>query len=150
MEIVVFGETKKPRMEIEKIIQKMGGTVRYTVDETVTVIISSTKYINMVDKHIKKAKEFGIQIVSEDFLDEVQNKDAVALMVEKNLCSWGIDVSKLQIDSYLISGMQIIINIFLLQPNIRISLHNKKMPSSSSLYTIPLPKSQKMTLKSKL
>jgi hypothetical protein len=46
-----------------------------------------------MNKKMEDVKNCDIQVVPEDFLDEVKDGGAVALISKMNISSWGSDVS---------------------------------------------------------
>ena len=49
--------------------------------------------LQKMSKKMKEVKTCDIQVLPEDFLDEAQNGDVMALITKKNISSWGSDVS---------------------------------------------------------
>lgn len=49
--------------------------------------------VQKMNKKMEEVKTCDIQVLPEDFLDEAQNGDVMALITKKNISSWGSDVS---------------------------------------------------------
>lgn len=92
MEFVIIGKTEKSESEIKKIVQKMGGKVGSKIHENVAAIISTEDEVNRMGQRMKKAKEFGIQVVPEHFIEDAQGGNAVSFIISQTLCDWGTDV----------------------------------------------------------
>lgn len=93
MEFVIIGDTDKSKDKIKKIIQKMGGKLGTKIHEKVAAIISSEDEVKRLGRRMQQAKEFGIQVVPEDFFDDVKSGGAISFITSKSLCDWGTDVS---------------------------------------------------------
>lgn len=125
MEFVIIGKTEKPKDEIKKIIQKMGGKLGSSkIHDKVAAIISNESEIERMGSRMSEAKELGIQVVPESFLDDVKDGNAVSFIISQSLCDWGTD------------------------PNARIPQEDLTKSKSKSIYTKSVPKSQKLKLKS--
>lgn len=98
MEFVIIGNTKKPINEIRKTIQKMGGKLGKKVHNKVAAIISTEEDIEHMGIRMQEAKELGIQVVPEHFVDDVKTDgNAVSLIISESLCDWGTDVNSMPI-----------------------------------------------------
>ena len=124
MEFVIIGKTEKSKEDIKKIIQKMGGKLVSKIHEKTVAIISIPEEVVRMGGRMEVAKEFGIQVVPEHFLDDAKSGNAVSLIISQSLCDWGTD------------------------PHARIPQDELKS-KSKSIYTKSVPKSQKLKLKSK-
>lgn len=124
MEFVIVGKTEKSKDEIKKIIQKMGGKLGTKIHENVAAIISNEAEVERMGSRMNEAKELGIQVVPEQFLDDAKDGNAVSFIISQSLCDWGTD------------------------PNARIPQEDLTKSKSKSIYTKSVPKSQKLKLKS--
>lgn len=97
MEFVIIGKTEKSKDDIKLIIQKMGGKLGTKIHEKVTAIISNDDEVMRMGSRMAEAKELGIQVVPEDFLDDAKNGGAVSYIISKSLCDWGTDVSRIHL-----------------------------------------------------
>lgn len=104
MEFVIIGKTEKSKDDIKLIIQKLGGKLGTKIHEKVAAIISTEDEVLRMGSRMAEAKEIGIQVVPEDFLDDAKNGGAISYIISKSLCDWGIDVS--QIDLIFISNQK--------------------------------------------
>lgn len=98
MEFVIIGETRMAREDIEYKIREMGGKIVSTVHENLTAVISNASEVNGCTEMIKKAFMHRIQVISDDFLDEVMDNDPIELIARKDLSEWGKDVRLLSIN----------------------------------------------------
>lgn len=125
MEFVIIGKTEKSKEDIKKIIQKMGGKLASKIHEKSMAIISTPQEVVRMGGRMKEAKEFGIQVVPENFLIDAENGNAISFIISQSMCDWGTD------------------------PHARIPQDELKS-KSKSIYTKSVPKSQKLKLKSKI
>lgn len=93
MEFVIIGHLEQSKDDIKKVIQKMGGKLGTKVHEKVAAIISTEKEVEKLGSKMQEAKDFGIQVVPEDFLDAVKGGGAISFITSKSICDWGTDVS---------------------------------------------------------
>lgn len=123
MEFVIIGKTEKSKEDIKKMIQKMGGKLGSKIHGKIAAIISTEEEVARLGHRMKEAKEFGIQVVPEHFLDDAKAGNAVSFIISQSVCDWGTD------------------------PHTRIPQDELKS-KSKSIYTKSVPKSQKLKLKS--
>ena len=95
MEFVLQGKTSKSKDELKKIIQRMGGKVGTKIHDKVAAIISTEEEVERLGSRMQEAKDLGIQVLPEDFLEDVKKGNAISLISSKSLCDWGTDVSQL-------------------------------------------------------
>lgn len=93
MEFVIVGKTEKSKDDLKREIQRMGGKVGTKIHEKLAAIISTEDEVKRMGGRIKEAKEYGIQVVPEDFVDNAKSGGAVSFIVSQSLCDWGTDVS---------------------------------------------------------
>lgn len=93
LEFVIIGETEKPKDDIKKTIQKMGGKLGTKVHEKLAAVISSQSGVERMGSRMQQAKDFGIQVVTDQFLEAVKNGGAISYITSKSICDWGTDVS---------------------------------------------------------
>lgn len=93
MEFVIVGKTEKSKDDIKKVIQRMGGKLGTKIHEKVAAIISTESEVKRFGHRMQEAKDFGIQVIPEDFLDDVKEGGAISYITSKSLCDWGTDVS---------------------------------------------------------
>lgn len=94
MEFVIVGKTEKSKDDIKKMIQKMGGKLGTKIHETVAAIISTEAEVERMGHRMKEAKEHGIHVVPEHFLDDVKGGSAISFIISESLCDWGTDVRR--------------------------------------------------------
>lgn len=92
MEFVIIGKTEKSKDDIKKIIQKMGGKLGSKIHDKVAAIISTENEVKRMGDRMLQAKEYGIQVVPEQFLDYAKDGSAVSFIVSQSIVDWGTDV----------------------------------------------------------
>lgn len=73
----------------------MGGKVVTSVHEKLAAIISTPNEIERMTLKMRNAKDYGIQVVPEDFLEAVKgnnNMEAISYITSKSICDWGTDL----------------------------------------------------------
>lgn len=93
MEFVIVGKTEKPKDDLKREIQRLGGKVGTKIHDKLAAIISTEDEVKRMGGRMKEAKEYGIQVVPEDFVDDAKSGGAVSFIVSQSLCDWGTDVS---------------------------------------------------------
>lgn len=93
LEFVIIGKTEKSKDDIKKTIQKMGGKLGTKIHEKLAAIISNPEEVERLGSRMREAKDFGIQVVTEEFLEEVKSGQAISYITSKSICDWGTDVS---------------------------------------------------------
>lgn len=93
MEFVLVGDLGRSRSEIEKMIKKLGGKLVPQIHSNLAAVISTKQEVEKMGTEMMAAKENNIQVVSEDFLNEIPTTDAVEYIIQKCICDWGDDVS---------------------------------------------------------
>lgn len=114
MEICIIGETNKPRDVIENKIRAMGGKITRNVHDYLGVIISNAKEVSRgYDDDIRGAKIRGIQVVPENFLDQVMScDDPIQLIVQMDMSERGKDVCTLEAVVHFADPFLFIVCIF--------------------------------------
>lgn len=95
MEFVLIGDFSMARVEIELMIRKMGGKISTKVYDRVAAIISNAEEIQKMDKPMRDARMYDIQVVPESFLHECQSPDVdpIGYILSESICDWGGYVS---------------------------------------------------------
>lgn len=95
MEFILVGPFTKPRVDVERQIQKLGGKVGAAVHDRVAAIISTSAERRKMGSQMIEARKCDIQVVSKEFLDEVQapDTDPILYIISKSISDWGGDVS---------------------------------------------------------
>lgn len=95
MEFVVVGKTKQTTADIKRLIKKLGGKVGTEVHARVAAVISTADEVQKMGHQMKEAEKHGIQVVSEEFLEEIQEPDTdpILLIISKSISDWTGDVS---------------------------------------------------------
>lgn len=95
MEFAVIGKLKMSKKEIESVIKKMGGRVVNGIHNKLAAVISNREEVEKMDSKMTEAKAYNIQVISEEFLSEVENIDsfdALRYISSRNLTDWGGNV----------------------------------------------------------
>ncbi|KAK7863506.1 hypothetical protein R5R35_009060 [Gryllus longicercus] len=93
MEFVIGSGIKKDeRKKIKERVTKLGGKIVSKVHATLAAVIAPKGDVEKMGSIISEAEQFDIQVVPEDFLDEVEKTPAVDVIAKKNLADWGSDV----------------------------------------------------------
>lgn len=95
MELVLIGEFSKPRGDIERLIRKMGGKIGTKIHDRSAAVISTATEVHKMGRQMADARMYDIQVVTEHFLNEIQNPDvdAIGYILSENICDWGGNVS---------------------------------------------------------
>lgn len=93
MEFVIIGKLDQSKDDIKYIIQRMGGKLGTKIHDKLAAIISTPDEVERMGSRMHEAKDFGIQVVPEDFLDAVKGGSAISFITSKSICDWGTDVS---------------------------------------------------------
>lgn len=94
MEFVIVGKTEKSKEDLKREIQRMGGKLGSKVHEKLAAIISTENEVKRMGGRMVEAKNFGIQVVPEDFVEDAKAGGAISFIISKSLCDWGTDVSR--------------------------------------------------------
>lgn len=92
MEFFIVGATKQPQQEIERKIQAMGGKMATRIHANLTAVISNAEVVAIGEGIIREAFINRIQVISDDFLNEVMDNDPIAVIVRNDLSKYGRDV----------------------------------------------------------
>lgn len=92
MEFFIFGQTKKPQAEIIHKIHFMGGKLAKNVHRELTAVISNANEVDEPGEMIQEAITRRIQVIGDEFLDDVMNDDPIKLIVKNDLSKRGHDV----------------------------------------------------------
>lgn len=92
MEFVIAGQTKKSKEELTSFVQKHGGKIATKIHSGTAAVISNPTELEKMRSRIQAAQEMDIQVITEDFFDEILNGcDVIELLKTKNISSWGGD-----------------------------------------------------------
>lgn len=92
-EIVIIGHTNKSKETITQEIIKLGGSVKTKIHSGVFAVISNEEEIEKMNKRMQDVKECKIHVVTESFLEQLQDAtDVIALMNEIAISDWHSDV----------------------------------------------------------
>lgn len=93
MEFAIIGKTKTSKNEIKIFVEKYGGKLTSTIHEKLTAVISTENEIEKMNKKMEDIKNWGIQVMPEDFLENVAKGNVVDYIKTNSICDWGTDVS---------------------------------------------------------
>ncbi|XP_035898019.1 poly [ADP-ribose] polymerase [Anopheles stephensi] len=91
MEFVILGTTATPKDQLKLKIQKLGGKVVTKIASHTAAIISTPEEVERLSSRMREAKELQIQVVPEEFLDDVQGGGALSFITSRAICDWGSD-----------------------------------------------------------
>lgn len=92
MEFALIGHLSHSKDDIKIKIERMGGKLGSKIHEKLAAIISTEKEVTRMGSRMDEAKNFGIQVVPEDFLELVKGGGAISFITSKSICDWGTDV----------------------------------------------------------
>ncbi len=93
--ISTVGKFKTNRTQMKPRIEKLGAMLVTNVDRTTLCVISTKAEVDKESPKIKTAKDLSVHVVSEDFLDAVENGSNPIQAITLNLiANWGGDVEK--------------------------------------------------------
>lgn len=93
MEFVIIGKLERSKDDIKLSIQRMGGKLGTKIHENLAAVISTEDEVKKMSARMAEVKNFGIQVVPEDFLEAVKSGGAISYITSKSICDWGTDVS---------------------------------------------------------
>ncbi|XP_055303145.1 poly [ADP-ribose] polymerase-like [Sitodiplosis mosellana] len=91
MEFCIVGETGISQEDIEKKIEAMGGKITSKVHTSLAAVISNANEVKNYSELIKDAFIHRIQVIPDDFLNEVMENDPIEVIVKNDLTKWGKD-----------------------------------------------------------
>uniref|UniRef100_A0A182XE12 Poly [ADP-ribose] polymerase n=1 Tax=Anopheles quadriannulatus TaxID=34691 RepID=A0A182XE12_ANOQN len=94
MEFVILGKTATPKDQLKLKIQKLGGKVATKIASHTAAIISTPEEVERLGSRMAEAKELQIQVVPEDFLEDVVGGGAISFITSRSICDWGSDPLK--------------------------------------------------------
>lgn len=93
MEFAIIGKLEQSKDDVKLKIQRMGGKLGSKIHEKLAAIISTEEEVTRMGSRMNEAKDFGIQVVPEEFLETVKSGGAISYITSKSICDWGTDVS---------------------------------------------------------
>lgn len=93
MEFMFIGETKRPKNDLEELIRKMGGKIATKIHKGLAAVISNKQEVNRTGSSTREAALHRIQVIPEEFIDEVMDNDPIEVIKKNDLTKWGADVS---------------------------------------------------------
>lgn len=93
MEFFVIGKTTQLRPALKEAIQKLGGKLSTKLHDKLAAVISNAKEVERMNEKMLEAKQMGIQVIKETFVDELDKSGAIEYIKTKSICDWGSDVS---------------------------------------------------------
>lgn len=97
MVFVLVGRHKQSTAIIKRLIKKLGGKVGTEIHDRVAAVISTVDEVQKMGKQMLEARKHNIQVVTEEFLDDIQNPgaDPILYIISKSISDWAGDVSVL-------------------------------------------------------
>lgn len=92
MEFIIIGKIEKSKDDLKRQIERMGGKLGTKIHEKLAAVISTEKDVERMGSRMTEVKDFGIQVVTEDFVENAKKGGAIPLIVSSSLCDWGTDV----------------------------------------------------------
>lgn len=102
VELSIIGTLSRPRPQLKAAIEKLGGKLVTKIHKNLFAILSTAKEVEKMNLRMQNAKFFGIHIVTEHFIDDIQElvqSGAIEYLKKNSICDWGTDV---RIESYSI------------------------------------------------
>lgn len=93
MEIGIIGRSVRPRDQLKKAIEQMGGKLVTKIHANMACIISTEREIERMTARMETAQNLDIQIVSENFVDDIVDGGVIEYIKNNSLSEWGADVS---------------------------------------------------------
>jgi len=93
--VFCVGKLKTSRSKLKARIEKLGATLVTNIDRTTLCVITTKAEVDKESPKIKEAKDLNILVVSEDFLDAVENGSNPIQAIDFNrIAEWGGDIEK--------------------------------------------------------
>lgn len=93
MEFALIGKLKSSKQQIESSVRRFGGKVVANIHDKLAAIISNEDEITKMGPKMIMAKTYNIQVVSEDFLTDIETTDPYICIISRSLSDWGGNVS---------------------------------------------------------
>lgn len=97
MEFAIIGKLSQPSAKIKKELEKLGGKLGTKIHDKLIAVIANPEEVERMNVRMTEAKTFGLQVVTENFLEGVKNGNAIEYITKNSICDWGTDVRILQI-----------------------------------------------------
>lgn len=149
MEFAIVGDLLRSREEIERIIKKKGGSIAPRVHNRLAAVISNRGEVLKMGNQMAEAKAYDVQVVSEDFLIDIADRDPISQIIIGNLSSWGGDVITLTSDKrvIIIERFKCYLFVLFVQPLDRIEKEDVTIERGPAYFTKSVP--EQITLKLK-
>lgn len=75
-------------------VERMGGKLVTALQSQIAVVISNEQEVTKMSKRMQEVKSFGIQVVPESFLDNIEKcapEETIELIKIMSICDWGTD-----------------------------------------------------------
>lgn len=92
MEFLIVGVTESSQNEITNKIRKLGGKIVTKINSHLAAVVSNVDTVNNCRGVIKDAFMHRIQVIPDDFINEVIETDPIEVIAKKDLSGWGKDV----------------------------------------------------------
>ncbi|XP_063079036.1 poly [ADP-ribose] polymerase 1 [Engraulis encrasicolus] len=93
LKLLAVGKLSKNKDELKAAVEQLGGKITGTATKA-TLCISTRKEVEKMSKKMEEAKEAGVRVVSEDFLQDIQGsgKSLQELLSLHGISPWGAEV----------------------------------------------------------
>lgn len=94
MHIVAVGQLSVNRAELKRRIESMGGKLVTKLQGQIAFVISDENEVEKMNKRMQQVKSFKIQVLTEDFIDKVENlppEDVIEKIRTDEISDWGSD-----------------------------------------------------------
>jgi len=96
LEFTIAGKLKKKYAQIKILVERLGGKLSTNVESSTIAVISNVIEVEKATKKITDAEEYGIHIVDEEFLNDLDKRpfkqsEIETLILKHNLIQWGTD-----------------------------------------------------------
>lgn len=155
MEFALIGKLKTPQTQIESVIKKFGGKVVAKIHDKLAAVISDEDEIKKMGPKMTMAKTYNIQVVSEDFLTNIETTDPYICIISRKISDWGGNVSVLILLTFFLcvffNKTSFFLNVFhFFQPFSRIEQSEVKSRRETTFYTKSIPEKITYKIESKI
>lgn len=121
LHVVAIGTLKQTKLELKEKIERLGGKLVTKLQRMIAVVISNENEVEKMNKRMREVKDLNIQVVPEEFLDEITSSNTIEKIKSMSICNWGSDpLSRLPQDehtgpreSMFVRGAQKVANVIL-------------------------------------
>ncbi|XP_063775031.1 poly [ADP-ribose] polymerase 1 [Pseudophryne corroboree] len=94
MVVLVVGKLSKNKDEVKSLIEELGGKSTGSANKA-TVCVSTQKEVDKMGKKMEDLQAANVQVVSEDFLKEIQSGKSIRdLLTQYRISTWGAEIKQ--------------------------------------------------------